>query len=100
MYTKRTHWVPAYLKDVFTAGMSSSQRSKSMNSFFDGYVLAKTPLSEFTIQYDKALKARGKAEKDEDFATMNSKPKCESSGKNKQLKVTLKKCIVNFMVNF
>lgn len=74
MYDKRKYWVPAYFMDTFTAGSTSTQRSESINAFFDGYVNATTPLNDFVKQYDNALTARRKAEKDEDFRTLNSKP--------------------------
>lgn len=44
IYKKSIHWVPAYLRDVFTPG------SENMNSFFDGYVYVITPLNEVTVQ--------------------------------------------------
>ncbi|GJY86281.1 FAR1-related sequence 5-like protein [Tanacetum coccineum] len=74
MYKKRSHWAKAYFKDVFLAGMTTSGRSESIHSFFDGFVNSKTMLNEFVIQYDKAVEARRAAEEDEDFKTMNSMP--------------------------
>ncbi|KAF8389052.1 hypothetical protein HHK36_025737 [Tetracentron sinense] len=56
LYEVRRQWVPVFLKDTFFAGMSTTQRSESMNSFFDGYVHAKTSLKEFVDQYDLALR--------------------------------------------
>ncbi|KAF5454271.1 hypothetical protein F2P56_023948, partial [Juglans regia] len=47
LYDERQHWVPVFLKEYFWAGMSTTQRSESMNAFFDGYVHAKTNLKEF-----------------------------------------------------
>ncbi|XP_020269470.1 protein FAR1-RELATED SEQUENCE 5-like [Asparagus officinalis] len=47
VYKYREHWVSCYLKDTFFAGMRSSQRSKSINAFFDGYVNSQTQLQEF-----------------------------------------------------
>ncbi|XP_057512826.1 protein FAR-RED IMPAIRED RESPONSE 1-like [Actinidia eriantha] len=44
LYSERKRWVPAYLKDVFWAGMSSTQRSESINAYFDGYIHSKTTL--------------------------------------------------------
>ncbi|XP_057463795.1 protein FAR-RED IMPAIRED RESPONSE 1-like [Actinidia eriantha] len=44
LYLERNRWVPAFVKDVFLAGMSSTQRSESMNSYFDGYINSKTTL--------------------------------------------------------
>ncbi|XP_041001764.1 protein FAR1-RELATED SEQUENCE 5-like [Juglans microcarpa x Juglans regia] len=58
LYVEREHWVPAYLKECFWAGMSTTQRSESMNAFFDGYVHTRTNLKEFVDQFDNALKKR------------------------------------------
>ncbi|KAK8948873.1 Protein FAR1-RELATED SEQUENCE 5 [Platanthera zijinensis] len=72
MWDRRQHWVPAYLKDHFVAGMTSSGRSESINAFFDGFVNSKTQLLEFITQYEKALQSRHQAEEQEDFNTLNS----------------------------
>ncbi|KAA8541383.1 hypothetical protein F0562_025347 [Nyssa sinensis] len=56
MYTERHRWVPAFVKDNFWAGMSTTQRSESMYAFFDGYVNVKTTLKQFVEQYENALK--------------------------------------------
>ncbi|KAI3514158.1 hypothetical protein L1887_12477 [Cichorium endivia] len=74
MYNQRIHWAKAFLKDVFFAGMTTSGRSESIHSFFDGFVNSKTMLNEFVVQYDKAVESRRAAEEDEDFKTMNSSP--------------------------
>ena len=34
LYRERHRWIPAFVKDTFWAGMSTTQRSESMNSFF------------------------------------------------------------------
>jgi len=47
MYRLRGHWVNAYLKDIFCAGMTTSQRSESINFFFDGFVNVNIKLFEF-----------------------------------------------------
>ncbi|KAI3853881.1 hypothetical protein MKX03_018896 [Papaver bracteatum] len=52
LYEDRQRWIPCYLKGTFWDGMSSTQRSESMNSFFDGYLQ----------QYEQAL--RDKVEKE------------------------------------
>ncbi|KAH9740653.1 protein FAR1-RELATED SEQUENCE [Citrus sinensis] len=44
LYEERYRWVPYYLNDCFWAGMSTTQRSESMNAFFDGFVNAKINL--------------------------------------------------------
>ncbi|XP_061373449.1 protein FAR1-RELATED SEQUENCE 5-like [Gastrolobium bilobum] len=79
MYTSRHHWAKAYLKDTFFAGMTTSGRSESINSFFDGYVNSNTMLNDFVIQYDKAIKSRRDAEEDEDFKTINTKAILETA---------------------
>ncbi|XP_076892033.1 protein FAR1-RELATED SEQUENCE 5-like [Bidens hawaiensis] len=80
MYNQRKHWAKAFLKDCFFDGMTSSGRSESIHSYFDGYVNSKTMLNEFEIQYDKAVEARRVAEEDEDedFRTMDSHPNLSS----------------------
>ncbi|KAL4588724.1 hypothetical protein LXL04_001619 [Taraxacum kok-saghyz] len=42
MFNQRKHWVKAYLKDAFFAGMTTSGRNESIHSFFDGFVNSKT----------------------------------------------------------
>ncbi|XP_077251984.1 protein FAR1-RELATED SEQUENCE 7-like [Tasmannia lanceolata] len=73
MWELRSHWVPAYFRDTFTAGMTSSGRSESINAFFDGYVNMNTTLKEFVDQYDRALEFRRKAESQEDFRSKTTK---------------------------
>ncbi|XP_077232563.1 protein FAR1-RELATED SEQUENCE 5-like [Tasmannia lanceolata] len=65
MWELREHWIPTYFRDVFTAGMTSSSRSKSINAFFDGFVNQSTTLQEFVVQYDNALVDRRKKEAEE-----------------------------------
>ncbi|XP_020246346.1 protein FAR1-RELATED SEQUENCE 5-like [Asparagus officinalis] len=87
VYKCREHWVPCYLKDTFFAGMRSSQRSESINAFFDGYVNSQTQLHEFVTQYEKATQLhefvtqyekavthRRLSEAHEDFKSLNTKP--------------------------
>nr|XP_043630028.1 protein FAR1-RELATED SEQUENCE 5-like [Erigeron canadensis] len=74
MYKMRHFWVKTYLKDTFFAGMITSGRCESMHSFFDAFVNSKTMLSDFVLQYDRAVSSRRDVEEDEDFRTLNSKP--------------------------
>jgi hypothetical protein len=78
LYSERTFWVPAYLKDVFWAGMTTTQRSESMNAFFDGYVHSSTTLKEFVDQYDSALRRKVEKENIADFVSFNETVACLS----------------------
>ena len=78
LYAEREHWVPAFLKDYFWAGMSTTQRSESMNAFFDGYVHAKTNLKEFVDQFDNALKKKIENENVADFHSFSVTTPCIS----------------------
>ncbi|KAL2461525.1 Protein FAR1-RELATED SEQUENCE 5 [Abeliophyllum distichum] len=56
MYDLRFRWVPAYVKHIFSAGMSSSQRSESGHSFFKRYVNRKNSLMDFVTRFNMALR--------------------------------------------
>ncbi|XP_074336763.1 protein FAR1-RELATED SEQUENCE 5-like [Apium graveolens] len=55
MYAIRTQWIGAYTKQHFFAGMTTTSRSESTNSFFDEYVQSSTGLKEFIENSQKAL---------------------------------------------
>ncbi|XP_077249116.1 protein FAR-RED IMPAIRED RESPONSE 1-like [Tasmannia lanceolata] len=74
LFEGRQHWVPMYLKDTFFAGMSTSQRSESINTFFYGYFNKKTTLQEFIQKYQLALQSRYEKEAEEDFMSFNKEP--------------------------
>jgi hypothetical protein len=79
LYMDKTFWVPAYMKDTFWAGMSTTQRSKSMNAFFDGYVHSRTTLKEFVDKYDNALRRIVESEACADFDSFNLTIPCISA---------------------
>jgi len=60
--------------DTFFGGMSTTQRSESINSFFDKYVSKKTTLKEFVEKYKVVLQDREEAEKQADFNTCHKQP--------------------------
>ncbi|TXG59228.1 hypothetical protein EZV62_013801 [Acer yangbiense] len=74
IYTDRRQWVPVYLRDAFFAEMSITQRSDSINSYFDGYVNASTTLQLFVKQYERALESRYEKEVKADYDTINTAP--------------------------
>ncbi|KAG7943650.1 hypothetical protein I3843_15G052100 [Carya illinoinensis] len=73
LYNRRDKWVPAYLQTTFCAGMSTTQRSESMNKFFKDYVRSSTMVSDFVHQYEKALDARYFKEKEKDVRTKSTR---------------------------
>ena len=58
--------------------MTTTQRSESMNDFFDGYVHSSTTLKEFVDQYDNALRKKAKNESVADFYFFNVTLLCVS----------------------
>ncbi|XP_058216733.1 protein FAR-RED IMPAIRED RESPONSE 1-like [Rhododendron vialii] len=72
LYLERKQWVPAYLNDVFWAGMSSTQRSKNINAYFDGYIHSKTTLKQFVGQYENALGNKVESENQADVKIWNT----------------------------
>ncbi|XP_042952236.1 protein FAR1-RELATED SEQUENCE 5-like [Carya illinoinensis] len=73
LYNRREKWVSAYLHSTFCAGMSTTQRSESMNKFFKDYVRSSTMVSDFVYQYEKALDARYFKEKEKDVRTKSTR---------------------------
>ncbi|KAL2943937.1 Protein FAR-RED IMPAIRED RESPONSE 1 [Bienertia sinuspersici] len=55
IYKEREWWIPPYMKDMFWAGMRSTQWVESMNSFFDKYLKKQTRLYEFVQQCYKEM---------------------------------------------
>ncbi|XP_042957997.1 protein FAR1-RELATED SEQUENCE 4-like [Carya illinoinensis] len=78
LYLEHAHWVPVFLKEHFWAGMSTTQRSESMNAFFDGYVHSKTNLKEFVDQFDNALKRKIENENQAEFLSFSGIIPCVS----------------------
>nr|XP_043625711.1 protein FAR1-RELATED SEQUENCE 1-like [Erigeron canadensis] len=50
LYNDQKRWMPINVKKWFWAGMSTTQRSESMNAFFDSYVNSKMSLRQFVEQ--------------------------------------------------
>ncbi|KAI5345018.1 hypothetical protein L3X38_012895 [Prunus dulcis] len=78
LFEDRKFWVPTYMRDGFFAGMSTTQRSESINSFFDKYVNKKTTLKEFVEKYKVALQDREEAATHADFKTLHKEPTFKS----------------------
>ncbi|PSR85428.1 Protein FAR1-RELATED SEQUENCE like [Actinidia chinensis var. chinensis] len=80
LYSDRKRWVPAYLKDVFWAGMSSTQRSEGINAYFDGYIHSKTTFKQFVEQYENALASKVESENLEDVKSWSTYIPCITKG--------------------
>ncbi|KAM5580197.1 protein FAR-RED ELONGATED HYPOCOTYL 3 [Rosa sericea] len=78
LYEDRKQWVPTYMTDVCLAGMSTVQRSDSVNSFFDKYVHKKTTVQEFLKQYEAILQDRYEEEAKADSDMWNKQPTTKS----------------------
>ncbi|XP_015880907.1 protein FAR-RED ELONGATED HYPOCOTYL 3 [Ziziphus jujuba] len=78
LYEDRKQWVPTFMRDAFLAGMSTVQRSESVNCFFDKYVHKKTTVQEFLKQYEAILQDRYEEEAKADSDTWNKQPTLKS----------------------
>ncbi|KAL6347136.1 hypothetical protein AAG906_012717 [Vitis piasezkii] len=78
LYEDRKKWVPTFMGDTFLAGMSTAQRSESINSFFDKYIHKKITLKEFVKQYGLILQNRYEEEAIADFDTWHKQPALKS----------------------
>ncbi|XP_012092528.1 protein FAR-RED ELONGATED HYPOCOTYL 3 isoform X2 [Jatropha curcas] len=78
LYEDRELWVPIYMRDAILAGMSMTQRSESINSYFDKYVHKKTTVQEFVKQYETILQDRYEEEAKADSDTWNKQPTLKS----------------------
>ncbi|XP_019230456.1 PREDICTED: protein FAR-RED ELONGATED HYPOCOTYL 3 isoform X2 [Nicotiana attenuata] len=78
LYEDRVKWIPTFMRDAFLAGMSTVQRSESVNSFFDKYVHKKTTVQEFVKQYETILQDRYEEEAKADSDTWNKQPALKS----------------------
>lgn len=78
LYETRKQWVPIYMRDVLLAGMSTFQRSESVNCFFDKYVHRKTSVQEFVRQYETIIQDRYEEEAKGDSDSWNKPPTLKS----------------------
>ncbi|KAF3450906.1 hypothetical protein FNV43_RR06995 [Rhamnella rubrinervis] len=72
LYEDRKRWVPAYVKELFLAGMFPFQPSEAVSSFFEVYLEKQTPLKEFLDKYDQALQTHYQLEALADLDSRNS----------------------------
>ncbi|RYR25183.1 hypothetical protein Ahy_B02g058834 [Arachis hypogaea] len=75
-YKDRHIWVPFYLDHHFWTGMRSTQRSESMNSFFNKFIIRNSSLIQFVKQYDNCLGSREQAERESDAVDFHTVIPC------------------------
>lgn len=73
LFVIREKWIPVYNRGTFFAGMNRTQRSESINSFFNGYVNSRTSLREFVESCDQALERIFVREREEDYRSIHMK---------------------------
>jgi hypothetical protein len=78
LYDDRASWVPTFMRDISFAGLSTSSRSESLNSFFDKYVQVDTSLREFIEQYQLILEDRHEEEAKANFDAWHETPELKS----------------------
>ena len=79
MYELRHRWVPVYFSHVFSAGMSSSQRSEGSHVFFKKYVSSKNSLMDFITRFNRALRHQRHNELVADNIDMNKYSKVKTT---------------------
>ncbi|VFQ90714.1 unnamed protein product [Cuscuta campestris] len=67
LYDVRNKWVPVYCRNTFFAGMTTTQRSESINAFFDKFIDSGTTLCEFIKQFQEGLNSHLEECRKEDF---------------------------------
>ncbi|GLT48002.1 hypothetical protein SLA2020_216470 [Shorea laevis] len=78
LYEDRKKWVPAYMRNKFLAGMSTTERSGSVASFFDKYMDKGATFTEFIEQYKLFLHDSYEMEATADFETLKKQPALRS----------------------
>ncbi|KAF8390886.1 hypothetical protein HHK36_023185 [Tetracentron sinense] len=79
LYEDRKRWAPVYMgEDTILAGMSATQRSESINSYFDKFMHRNTTVKEFVEQYKAVLQDRYEEEAKADFDSWHKQPALKS----------------------
>ncbi|KAL0352665.1 UNVERIFIED_CONTAM: protein FAR1-RELATED SEQUENCE 1 [Sesamum angustifolium] len=78
LYDDRLRWVPVFMKDIFLAGLSSTQHLDSVTSLLDKCLLRKTSIKEFLHQYNIMLQEKYEDEAKADFDTWHRQPGLKS----------------------
>ncbi|KAG1369688.1 protein FAR1-RELATED SEQUENCE 5 [Cocos nucifera] len=74
LYNIRHQWVPVYLKEIFFAEVSVSQRCENLDKVIEKYFTKKTPLQVAIRQLRQAIASWYEREAQADFVTLFAKP--------------------------
>lgn len=74
LYEDRKKWVPTYLQNTILVGMSTTERSESVASFFDNYMNREAAFKEFFERYKEFLQDRYEMEAEAESETRNKQP--------------------------
>ncbi|GAB2280668.1 hypothetical protein Dimus_039422 [Dionaea muscipula] len=74
LFRLREHWVPVYMKHIFSAGMTSSQRAEISHAFFKRYVSPNNSLWDFVTRFERAISRLRHNELDMDHKDVNESP--------------------------
>ncbi|XP_026434297.1 protein FAR1-RELATED SEQUENCE 5-like [Papaver somniferum] len=74
LFKLREKWSQVYGREHFCAGMTSTQRSESINNYFKKYFKKKQTLSEFVVQSNKAVDARREKARKADHKSVSTQP--------------------------
>ena len=67
IYSIKEKWVPTYMTNTFFAGMTTTQRSESLNAFIQSVIFHHSSLLEFVTRYEDCLKKQRETENICDF---------------------------------
>ncbi|XVE78487.1 hypothetical protein DITRI_Ditri13aG0149200 [Diplodiscus trichospermus] len=74
LYNNRKKWAPTYMWDTFLAGITTTERSGSIASFFDKFMHKEATFKEFIEQFKPFSLELYEMEAKADFETQNKQP--------------------------
>jgi SWIM zinc finger len=75
IFDNHDEWIPAYFHGTFCGGMSTTQRSESINVIIKIWMGSNTSLYNFAKKFEKMTEAIYERESDEDIRSMNETSK-------------------------
>ena len=74
LYNIWESWIPVYNRNNFFARMNTTQRSESMNVFFNSFVNSRTTLQDFMVIFAKVVDSCYMKERKEHFDSRHKTP--------------------------